>query len=98
MGKCHVTCDVIALRKGATVPHRHQQRPDQVQKHLKHKREGKDREDYRRPATRAGNVCVCALVYVCVHVHVRMHAGTLLVGSGSEASCVFRLPCEHPVH
>lgn len=27
-----------------------------------------------------------------------MHAGTLLVGKGQKASCVFRLPCEHPVH
>lgn len=74
------------------VPHRNQRRPNPVQQFLKHEREKEDREECKRLGAIAGIVCV----WVCVHV--RMRAGTLPVGRGQEASCVFRLPCEHPVH
>ncbi len=72
------------------VPHRNQWRPNPVQQLLKHEREKEDREECKRFGAIAGIVRAC--------VRVRVHGGTLLVGRGQEASCVFRLPCEHPVH
>lgn len=57
------------------VPHRNQRRPNPVQQLLKHEREKEDREECKSLGATAGIVCVCAVIYVCVRVHVRVHAG-----------------------
>lgn len=51
-------------------------------------KERKRIEKSARDLEQRQELCVCR----------RAHAGTLPVGKGQEASCVFSLPCEHPVH
>lgn len=69
--------------------------PNPVQPILKDEREEKDRGSKRKKRRLKA---MAGTVSVHVWEHMLVHAGTLLVGRGHEDSCVFGLPCEHPVH
>lgn len=88
-------CDVMAITESGGYHTKRSERSNLDQELLQHEREKEDRKECRRQKQKQ---CVCTVIRVCVSLHVRVHEGTLLVGRGQGASCVFRLPYEHPVH